>query len=234
MKFKGFPSGKVSFTTLPTLFFSELLPQINNIHELKVTLYALWQVTKMEGAFRYLREIDFAEDARFMAGMGDAPQARARGLEDGLARAVERGTLLRVPIPKREEDPSLYFFNSPQGRAAVKAIQEETWRPGENPPPSPTLSLERPNIFQLYENNIGPLTPLIADTLRDAENTYPETWIQEAVEIAIESNVRKWKYIEAILRSWKEEGRHERKNRGRSEDNRAAYLEDEFYELTEH
>jgi len=234
MKFKGFPSGKVSFTSLPTLFFSELLPQIDHIHELKVTLYALWQVTKLEGAFRYLREIEFAEDVQFMAGMGETPQARSRALADGLDRAVERGTFLRVPIPRRQKDPPLYFFNSPQGRAAAKAIQEETWRPGQSFPPSPKLSMERPNIFQLYENNIGPLTPLIADTLRDAENVYPETWLQEAVEIAVENNVRKWNYIEAILHSWKEEGRHERKNRRHSKENNQKYLEDEFYELTEH
>ncbi len=244
MKFKGFPSGKVRFTSLPTLFFSELLPQIKNIHELKVTLYALWQVTRMEGSFRYLREINFSGDTRFMKGMGGTPRERTLALGEGLALAVERGTLLRVSAPPPSEasppPPSppgkrpLYFFNSPQGRAAVKAIQEGTWRPGSGPPPSPNLSLERPNIFQLYESNIGPLTPLIADTLRDAEDTYPETWIQEAVEIAVENNVRKWRYIEAILRSWKEEGRHERKDRRHPERDRQKYIDDEFFEYTEH
>ncbi|MBS1248644.1 MAG: hypothetical protein MAG431_00203 [Chloroflexi bacterium] len=234
MKFQGFPAGKVSFTSLPTLFFSELLPHIDNIHELKVTLYALWQVTRMESTFRYLREVDFAEDERFMGGMGDAPGERHRALRDGLTRAVERGTFLTVS-PPGEGDPSpLYFFNSPQGRAAVKAIQEGSWRPGESHPPSPNLSLERPNIFQLYEHNIGPLTPLIADALRDAEDLYPEAWIHEAVEIAVKNNVRKWRYIEAILSSWKEEGRHERKDRRHSEKDRQKYVDDEFFEFTEH
>jgi len=40
-------------------------------------------------------------------------------------------------------------------------------------PPPP----ERPNIFKLYEENIGPLTPLIADALKDAEKTYPPEWV---------------------------------------------------------
>lgn len=235
MKFKGFPTGKVSFTSIPTLFFAELLPQITNIHELKVTLYALWQVTRMEGSFRYLREVDFAEDERFMLGMGDVPRERILALRDGLSLAVERGTLVKTSPPGEDEDsPILYFFNSPQGRAAIEAIQNGDWRPGLKHSPSPNLSLERPNIFQLYERNIGPLTPIIADALRDAESEYPETWIQEAVEIAVENNVRKWRYVEAILRSWKEEGRHERKNRRDPEKDRQKYVDDEFFEFTEH
>ena len=62
------------------------------------------------------------------------------------------------------------------------------------------LDVERPNIFRLYEENIGPLTPLIAEMLRDAEKTYPADWIEEAFKIAVENNVRRWRYIEAILR----------------------------------
>ncbi|RLD11171.1 MAG: hypothetical protein DRI56_01475 [Chloroflexota bacterium] len=234
MKFKGFPPGKVSFTSIPSLFFTELLPQIENIHELKVTLYALWQVTRMEKTFKYLRERDFAEDAWFMRGMGVTSQAQLQALAEGLSQAVARGTFLRVATPPPEEEQHLYFFNSPQGRAAVKAIQEGNWRPGKDTSPNPSLSIERPNIFQLYEENIGPLTPLIADALRDAESIYSATWIEEAIAIAVKNNVRKWNYIEAILHSWKEEGRYERKDKRHSEKDSQTYLEDEFFKFTEH
>lgn len=234
MKFKGFPLGKVSFTSIPTLFFAELLPQIKNLHELKVTLYALWKITRMETKIRYLKEEDFRGDKCFMQGMGDTPQARDHALEEGLALGVERETFLRVATPEPGEGHYLYFFNSHQGRAAVKAIQEGNWRPGKDISPQPSLSIERPNIFQLYEENIGPLTPLIADALRDAESVYSEAWIQEAVAIAVKNNVRKWNYIEAILRSWKEEGRHEQKDKRHSEKNSEKYLEDEFFKYTEH
>jgi DnaD/phage-associated family protein len=88
--------------------------------------------------------------------------------------------------------------------------------------------VEQPNIFQLYEENIGPLTPLIADTLREAEKTYPEDWIRQALEIAVRNNVRKWNYVEAILRSWQDGGRDERQDRRHTKKDRRAYLEDEF------
>jgi DnaD/phage-associated family protein len=69
------------------------------------------------------------------------------------------------------------------------------------------LLAERPNIFILYEQNIGSLTPLIADQLRDAEQTYPPEWIKEAIELAVENNARKWRYVQSILERWRQEGK---------------------------
>ena len=50
---------------------------------------------------------------------------------------------------------------------------------------------------------------VIAETLHDAEDTYPIQWIEEAVRIAVENNVRRWKYVDAILKRWQEGGRDE-------------------------
>ena len=63
--------------------------------------------------------------------------------------------------------------------------------------------LDRPNVFKLYEENIGPLTPMIADALKDAETIYSIEWIAEAIELAVKNNKRNWKYSEAILKRWK-------------------------------
>ena len=73
--------------------------------------------------------------------------------------------------------------------------------------------MERPNVFGVYEQNIGPLTPLIADALKDAEQSYPAEWINEAIELAVRNNKRSWSYCEAILKRWKEEGRGAKQNR---------------------
>lgn len=64
-----------------------------------------------------------------------------------------------------------------------------------------------PNIYTLYEQNIGALTPLLADTLKDAEQTYPQPWIADAMLLAVKNNKRNWKYCEAILRRWNTEGK---------------------------
>jgi DNA replication protein len=98
-------------------------------------------------------------------------------------------------------------MNTERGRAAVEGITKGEWRPTPNEDEPITLMVERPNIFVLYEQNIGTLTPLIADQLRDAEKTYSLDWIREAIELAVENNVRKWRYVQSILERWRQEGK---------------------------
>ncbi|MBM3143466.1 MAG: DnaD domain protein [Chloroflexi bacterium] len=224
MTFAGFPDGKVSFSRIPELFFGELLPQIDDLGELKVTLYALWKLESMEGDFRYLRESDFRADERFMFGLAATPEEAESALRESLERAVGRGTYLRVVIP-RDEEAVLYFLNTSRGRAAVEAIRRGEWRPQESPTTAPVLSPERPSIYHLYEQNIGLITPLLSETLQEAEDTYPAEWIEEAFRIAVEKNIRNWRYIEAILRRWHERGYDVRKDRRDPEEHRQQYAE---------
>ena len=150
MTFDGFPPGKVNFTRVPSLFFKELLPAIDTLEELKVTLYALWQVTRLEGEIRYLQEEDFTGDPEFMAGMGSSQKDQLTAVRLGLERAVSRGILLRAEVPG-EGEQSIYFFNSPRGRKSIQALEVGSWRPSDGPGAGANLSIERPNIFQLYE-----------------------------------------------------------------------------------
>jgi DnaD/phage-associated family protein len=228
--FKGFPGGKVRLTRIPAQFFSELLPQIDHLGELKVTLYTLGCLDRMEGSFRYLRYSDYARDERLMQGLGAEP---TQALAEALQRAAGRGTLLMAEIPGEAGAEAYYFLNTPRGRAAIEAIKKGNWRPTGDPQLPIALDLDRPNIFQLYEDNIGPLTPLIADTLKEAEQTYRSEWIEDAIRIAVENNVRRWRYIQAILESWQKEGRNEQ-NRGDTEKDRRRYIEGPFAEFVKH
>ena len=215
-KFKSFTDSE-TFTQLPNTFFHQLLNQIDDIAELKVTLYTLWRVEYMEGPFHVLNKIDFD-----VKELGLAAEEITRGLE----KAVKRGSLLKI-----QRDAVVYFLlNSPRGRAAVQAIEKGKWDPGDGVSAPP---VERPNIFKLYEENIGPLTPLIADALKDAEVSYPEEWIAETIELAVKNNKRYWKYCEAILKRWKEEGRHGKKDQQDPLKSTERYTKSEFAEYLE-
>jgi DNA replication protein len=224
MPFAGFPA-KAHLTPVPAQFFTELLPEIDHLGEMKVSLYALWFLDRLEAKIRYLTYSDFSEDERLVAGL--APD----GLDAALERAVQRGTLLRVAPEKGGKESAVFFLNSARGRAAVQSIERGEWQPGEHP--SGSLEVERPNIFTLYEQNIGPLTPLIAEMLQDAESGYPVAWIDEAFKIAVAKNARSWKYIEAILKSWQEEGRDQTDRRESAQDRR-KYVEGEYSDFIEH
>jgi DNA replication protein len=63
------------------------------------------------------------------------------------------------------------------------------------------------NIFILYEQNIGIITPMIAEELKEADKLYPPQWIEEAFKEAVTLNKRSWKYIARILERWASEGK---------------------------
>jgi DnaD/phage-associated family protein len=220
--FSGF-SDSETFAPIPDTFFRQLLTEIDNVDELKVTLYALWQIGNMEGQVHFLQEQDF------VACVPDPGPA--------LEKAVRRGSLLKTSPQVTGQRPrnkvaAFYFLNSPRGRAAAASFAQGQWQPDatSSVPPPP----ERPNIFKLYEENIGPLTPLIADALKDAEKTYPPEWVAEALETAIKNNKRNWKYVEAILRRWKEEGHAKKQDRRDAQEDGRRYAEGEFSDFIEH
>lgn len=209
--FKGFTDTE-TFTQIPNTFFQQLLNQIDDAAELKVTLYFLWYVQHMDGPYRALRESDF--DAKGLGLSADEVHA-------GIEKAVKRGSILRL----QHEADVFHFLNSPRGRIAAQAFAQ-----GQLHEPAGVGSplFERPNIFRLYEENIGPLTPLIADALKDAEDTYSAEWVAETIELAVKHNKRSWKYCEAILKRWKEEGRGEKQDRRDTEEDRDKYTKGEY------
>jgi DnaD/phage-associated family protein len=210
-KFKGFTDSE-TFTSLPDKFFHELLKEIDDVAELKVTAYFLWRAESMDGPFRALTKMDF--DVKELG-------LSAEEIKRGLEKAIQRGSLLKV-----EREAVVYILlNSPRGRAGIQAIESGKWSPTASAPP-----MERPNVFRLYEENIGPLTPMIADALKDAEESYHAEWIAEAIELAVKNNKRNWKYCEAILKRWKDEGRHGQTNQRDARQGSERYTKSEFAE----
>jgi DNA replication protein len=206
-----FPASEPA-TPIPDLFFRRLLKEITAIEELKLTLYALWRYEHMDAAFGALAEADFA------------PSDLGLSLEDirlGLHAAVERGSLLS----SQHAGQVLYFLNSPDGHAAAEAFARSGLPAAGSLGSAP---LERPNIFRLYEENIGPLTPLIADALIDAEAAYSPEWVADAIDLAVKHNKRNWKYSEAILKRWKEEGRAEKQSGRDDQASRQHDVEDKI------
>lgn len=231
--FDGFAPGKQPTFAIYSAFISELLPMIDDLAELKVTLYFMWAVQQREGRFRYLRRQDFLNDAGFMAGLAGFDFAPETTLDAALASACARGTLLAAQVTLAGETEQLYFINSQLGREAVEQVERGGWLPGLMEAPVEIIP-PRPNIYRLYEDNIGPLTPLIADTLRDAEKEYPASWLEEAIRIAVESNARSWRFVQVVLDRWRREGRkHEVSERPAEQDGR-RYVTGKYADYIEH
>lgn len=222
--FTGFDESGGQVVPLPEMFFNQLIHEIDSLAELKLLLYVFWRREHVEGIFRFFRRQDFTADENFMLGLARKSQLAEQLLDDALQMAVKRGTLLQVDLATGASEQTIYCLNTPRGRVAVAAILRGDWVP-ELDEMEYTLPRQVPNIYKLYEENIGPLTPMIADMLREAEDTYPQDWIRKAIQIAVQNNARSWRYVEAVLNRWQTEGTHGRKDRRDSPEARRKYAE---------
>ncbi len=249
--FIGFPDAKMKPVIVPDFFFTDLLPLIDDLAELKLTLHCFWLLNEQATTAKFLRGDDLRGDQILLRSLHLNSNLRTpqQALEDALERAVARNTLLKLEIESDTDSDSSgkggqagvkvddwYFINTPKGRQTLALVREG--RLGDLQaaiPDEARLKVNRPNIFVLYEQNIGMMTPLIADQLRDLEKSYPPDWIDEAFVLAVASNKRRLRYIQAILKRWETEGKDERAaastGRDTEEERRRKYIPDEYSDI---
>src|SRR5215472_1266022 len=98
--FTGFPSGKNPYVPIPEVFFTEVLPEIEDSAELKVTLHLFWLLAQKQGNPRCASDRELQVDRLLLRGLkrrGD-PRPPEERLRQGLEQAVARGSILRVQL----------------------------------------------------------------------------------------------------------------------------------------
>jgi DNA replication protein len=167
---------KTDFISLPDSFFTQAVPKIQDLAELKVVLYVSYLILrKQERPY----SVTYKEllSHRLIATMGE------EALRQALNSAVEHGALLHSTLN-------------------INGVLEDVYSLIDDSHQPPAI-----NIFALYEQNIGIITPMIAEELKEAEKLYPPQWIEEAFREAVTLNKRSWKYIARILERWASEGK---------------------------
>lgn len=129
---------------------------------------------------------------------------------DGISKAIDRGILIQDECP---EDGYVYSLDIRVSNEETPSVQPlDTQKKEKESKETAAAIVEKqptqdiPNIFKLYENLGLALNPTIAEQLTEAEKEYPPDWIAEAFKRAAAANVRRWNYIEGILRRWKAAG----------------------------
>ncbi len=208
--FRGFPA-RMEFTPIPNPFLSHIMSQISDVNELKTTLHIFMAIYSKKGHPRFVSFGELLINAGLMRSLEQTNKPAKEVLKSALELAVKRGTILNLAVDCDGETEELYFLNTPSDRQSMAKIQDGelklTGLKAKTIPPTQTEEL--PNIFTLYEENIGMLTPMIAEEIKEAEELYPETWIRDAIKIAVNQNKRKWDYIATILERWAREGRQD-------------------------
>ena len=200
---------------IPLAFLRDVLPQISNTDELQASLAVFRLVAEAESDETPVAENTILSDAPLRRALQQSGSASTldRRIFDALELAVGRNTFLRFVARTADHERAWYYLNTAETRAFVQAMQQ-----GSVEPPCtvwdgqrlPQIAIDPPNAFRLYEQNIGPLTPIIADQITAAASEYPAEWIEDAIAEAVSYNKRSWRYIQRILENWQESGRRER------------------------
>ena len=122
----------------------------------------------------------------------------------------------KITASKTEADEKTASVK-PQTASVNDQTASIAWRLNQNnqsQPESSTTGVASQNCMSFYQNNIGMLTPIIADALQDAEATFGAVWVCEAIREAVRSEARSWKYCEAILKRWQRDGFKSQKQNG--------------------
>lgn len=210
MPFTGFTTD--ALIGLPPELFSEVLPQISLASELKVTLHIFYRMSRQRGAPpRRVSWDELVADKLLRRGLRSISKLRPPEelLAEGLEAAVRRTTLLHVVLPDDGRAVNWYVVNTSVNRQWAERVSLA----GAALAPNETRPDERPTLITLYEQNIGLITPLLLDELREAEERYPAHWLEEAIREAVRANARSWRYIRKVLERWAANGRQDAANR---------------------
>ncbi|MBE0430646.1 MAG: DnaD domain protein [Dehalococcoidia bacterium] len=175
---------KSDFISLPDSFFTRVIPGTQDLAELKVVLYVCYLIgQKQARRGPTVSGVTYgelkSEIGRLSAGLDE------EALRPALNSAVEHGALTHSTLDMGGTLEDVYGL------------------------PTPLVQNHGPaaNVFALYEQNIGMLTPMIAEELKEAEQLYPPNWIEDAFKEAVALNKRSWRYISRILERWASEGK---------------------------
>ena len=193
--FNPFPRG-VEFVPIPAPLLGELLSDIKDLNELKIILRGIWHIHQKKGTPRVMYRDELYSDPSVAQALGAYAEELERAVDAALDLAVAKGIFME--IEQKENRPSYVLNTDSERRSVLRTMHNDELR---NQPKSETRSvaINRPTVFGFYEQNIGPLTPIISDRINEAQTTYPEKWICEAIEIAAENGVRNWRYVAAVL-----------------------------------
>ncbi|NLT74426.1 MAG: DnaD domain protein [Chloroflexi bacterium] len=210
--FVGFPAGKTGVTPVPNLFFTRLLVDLRDADEIKLLCLMFYYLNRQKGYPRYMTVAELEGEGTVLSALmqhdDDTAEALVERLHSTVERLVARRILLSVSVADESGETIYLLANTEQGREALRQVTAgDLVLERRGTVSEPHIETPRPNIFELYEQNIGLLQPLLSEALLEAERDYPAQWIEDAFRIAVENNARNWRYIEAILRRWEIEGR---------------------------
>jgi len=199
----------IRYTPTPNLVFGKLLNQIDDINDLKFILRIIWMINQIKRVPKYLTIEEIMADKIVHAIISTKSDIAMHATCLSMIKNPQFSNLLIChEIDTSKSTSTVVAFNTTRNKTMLNKTQQLD-KSDSVFQPDGDVSAESPNIFKLYEDNIGTLNPIIADELKIAETTYPNSWITSAFKESVLRNKRSWNYIKTILENWHREGKND-------------------------
>ena len=172
------------------------IKRINDLDTLKCMLRILDIVAKANDAMTIpIQQKTLLKDALLLNYLG-----KPNEIMKALQNALQLGLLSQHVDSDDEIEYTLIYSDTVNCNQNQSRTANDHNRHNKN-------TLASTSIFKIYEENIGLVTPLVAESLAEAEKRYSSQWIVEAFKLATTRNKRSWAYISRILERWFIEGK---------------------------
>ena len=193
-------------TPIPNPLLAGLLVEITDPDELRLTLRVVWALHQQRAFPPSVTAAELSSDRTVAAMLGTAGEDLETRVNALLEHAAERGTLLKVA---ERGGPGRFYLNTEPVRRALSRqgvvptagdyaagtdADLETWQDLE-------AAAEPSLAVKAYEENIGHITPLVAEKISDAIDDYTELAVVKAIRTAAANDARNWNYVAKILRN---------------------------------
>ncbi len=201
---------------VPAALFGPLLEGVADVTSLRCALRAVYVLHRKQTSPERRGRLVSVTAAELAADPVLGLRGDEGAVEKALAEAAEVGVLLRSGAG--------YCLDTAANRRAVAAGALSDGAAPDVEAPVGAAAGARPDVFRLYEENVGVITPMAAERLKDMETEFPPEWIAEAFAEAVVSNARSLRYVEAVLRRWRDDGRGDGAAGGRAGAVRASEI----------
>lgn len=207
-----FESDRDRSIPIPSSFFEQHLARIRDLAAIKVLLTVYLHLSDLDPGAPFISEDAIFADRQLVNGVRLTGSNRdpIEEIRHGVDVLAAHDAIVRIVVEEDGEESYWLMPKSPQNQRLlytfVNGSRAFPYRQTRTQAKA-RVAIERPNVFRLFEQNIGVVTPLIADQIIEAIEIYPAGWIEDAINEAVSLNRRSWRYIQRILERWSTEGR---------------------------
>jgi DNA replication protein len=194
---------------IPRVYFDEVLTHATSYDELQILLAAIRLMMIAGSEPATIDEEAIMRDARLNAVLSTTAtsQSSTSRIIRALNQSVVRGALVRSSRMEGNRQSIVYQLAGEGQPVADSESQLMDAFDGDSSAPLSPHNPQAASVYTAYEDNIGMLTPLVADQIRLALELYPASWVHEAIGEAVAYNRRQWRYIQRVLQNWSADGR---------------------------